>query len=191
MPWNRVMLLTKNGSVAGSFPWNHNSDRIKDSYYSMPINQYRIVAFYKKGSDYKKETSLYKKRICLPSGWDISIFQSLINKMKMEVVSPTTIESCINMLAKSRVDIIFIDELVGKYLDKKIFGKKSPLVSREKVYLKKVVNLHFIVSRKYPNGKAIIERFNHGLERIKSNGVYNSIISAKSTCEICNQLGSL
>lgn len=191
MPWNRVMLQTENGVVAGSFPWIQNKERLEKNYFSKPINNYRIVAFYKKGFEYKIPSSLQGKIICIPIGWDVSLYQSFISKMEMHISSPAKLESCFNMLAKNRVDIVLINELVGHTINHELFGQASPLVAREQSLIKQAENLHFIVSKKYPNGKKLIENFNRGLEKIKANGVYDSIVSAKSTFSTYNQLGSL
>ncbi|MEA9357871.1 transporter substrate-binding domain-containing protein [Bacteriovorax sp. PP10] len=191
MPWKRVMMLVENGTVDGSYPWSANSERLKNYYFSTPIHQYRIFSFTKKGNEFNTAKSLTGKTICIPDGWDKSPFNSLIEKSKMKVFSPGTVESCFGMLALGRVDIIFINELVGKYVVDKLFGKKSPLVASEKDYLREGNELHFMVSRKSPNGKKIISDFNRGLERIKANGVYDAIVSVISTCVTCNQLGSL
>lgn len=191
MPWKRVMMVVENGTVDGSFPWNANNERLKKNYFSMPIHQYRIFSFTKKGSEYNTAKSLTGKTICIPDGWDMAPFNPLIKKVKMKVASPATIESCFGMLALGRVDIIFMNELVGKYVEDKLFGKSSPLVASEKDYLHGTSDLHFMVSKKSPNGKKLISDFNRGLEKIKANGVYDAIVSVISTCESCNQLGSL
>lgn len=191
MPWNRAMMLLKNSAVAGSYPWNLNSERLKDNYFSQPIHHYRHLAFTKKGRDFKTESSLTGKTLCVPNGWDLSIYESLIKNRKMQLTTPGTIESCFNMLALERVDIVFMNELVGLAVLDRLFGSQSPIVATEKDYFKKVVSLHFIVSRKYPDAKRIISDFNRGLEKIKANGVYDSIISSLSNCVTCNLVGLL
>lgn len=191
MPWKRVMMASDNGTVAGSFPWNLNPDRIKKNFFSMPIHQYRIIAFTKKEHDYNTEKSLTGKTVCIPAGWDFAHFSALLKKAMMKVTSPATVESCFGMLALGRVNIIFINELVGKAVEEKMFGNKSPLIGSRKEYLHGTTNLHFMVSKKSPNGKKLISDFNRGLEKIKANGVYDAILSVISTCESCNQLGSL
>lgn len=191
MPWKRVMLVSDSGQVAGSFPWSSNSERMKKNYFSLPIHQYRIFAFTKKEHDYKTQKSLTGKTMCIPDGWDINPLEALIKSTKMKVVSPATVESCFSMLALERVDIIFINELVGKYVEDKLFADKSPLMSSEKPYMRIRNNLHFMVSKNNLNGKKLISDFNRGLERIKANGVYDEIVSVISTCESCNQLGLL
>ena len=110
--------------------------------------------------------------------------------MKMQIVNPMNVESCFNMLALSRVDVIFMNEMVGQETIVKLFGSRPVIVGREESYLKKRENLYFIVSKKYPNAQKIIENFNRGLAIIKKNGIYDSIV-IKANCETCNRLGSL
>lgn len=189
MPWKRVMLGLENGSVVGSYPWNVNTERLKKNYFSMPINEYRMIVFSKRGTDYPTAKSLTGKTLCMPAGWDQSTTKDIVSKAKMQVVSPANAESCFNMLALGRVDVVFMNQLVGKSIVEKIFGKYSPLVSNERPYLNKVVELHFIVSKNYPNAKKIIEDFNRGLGKIKSNGVYHSILSTITNDGPYNRLG--
>lgn len=191
MPWNRAMRLVKSSAVAGSYPWNLNSERLKESYFSEAIHHYRHLVFIKKGQDFKTESSLTGKRLCVPNGWDLSIYESLIKNRKMKLVDPSTIESCFHMLALGSVDIVVMNELVGLEVQERLFGKRAPIFGTEKDYFKKVVSLHFIVSKKHPDAKKIISDFNRGLEIIKANGVYDSIISSISNCETCNQVGLL
>lgn len=191
MPWKRVMSNIDNETVAGSFPWNMNDERLHHNYFSRPIHLYRVFAFTKKGQDFNTEDSLRGKIICLPSGWDQAPYLKMIDKLKLQVESPMSIESCFSMLAIKRVDIIFMNELVGKEVERKIFGRQNLIVASEKSYFQKRINLYYMISKEYPNAKKIITSFNLGLEKIKGNGVYESIVEARSTCGICNRLGSL
>lgn len=191
MPWNRAMKNVSNGNVVGSYPWNINSDRLKYNYFSRPIHSYRVFAFTKKGMKYNSEKSLIGKKYCNPSGWDNSQYIKLINKLKMEVISPVNIESCFNMLALNRVDIIFLNELVGFEVTQRLFGPHSQVSGSETPFFPNKVNLYFIVSKKYPYGEKLISDFNRGLDTIKRNGVYDHIVSTISICGTCNRLGSL
>lgn len=191
MPWKRVLNQTKNGMIAGSYPWNKNAERMEFNYYSNPIQQFRIFTFTKKGIDYKTEKDLEGKQACLPIGWDNTMYVDMINRNHMKVLNPVSTDSCFNMLALGRVDVIFMNELVGLEVMKRLFGDSGKVVGSEKLFSAKKVKLHFIVSKKYPNAQKIISDFNRGLEKIKANGVYDSLVSTKSSCVTCNRLGSM
>lgn len=191
MPWKRVKNQVDNNLVAGAFPWNMNEERQKKYYYSSPIQYYRIFAFTNVGHDFTNSKSLEGKSICLPDGWDLAPYKDLIEKLKLQKVSPMTIDSCFNMLALKRVDIVFMNELVGKEIVHRLFGDKSHILIGEKNYFHKKISMHYMISKTYPNAKKIITDFNHALEKIKKNGVYDSIIGARATCGTCNRLGSL
>lgn len=192
MPWKRVMLHNDNKTVSGSFPWNMNEERLKTNYFSFPIHQYRVLTFTKADTDFHTESSLKGKKICIPDGWDMAPYVKLIHKVELQVVSPVSIESCFNMLMIGRVDIVLMNELVGKEVNLRLFGKKSQIIGSEKPFFQRRVNLHYMISKKYPNAKKLIIGFNRGLEKIRDNGVYDAIVgNAKSTCEFCNQLVSL
>jgi len=191
MPWKRIVLELDIGSIFGSYPWNLNAERLKKNYFSMPINEYRMFVFSRSGDNFLTEKSLTGKILCMPAGWDLATTKDLVARTQLQVVSPASAESCFNMLARKRVDVIFMNHLVGKLMVEKIFGKNSIIVSNERPYLHKVVELHLIVSRKNTKGKKFIEDFNRGLEKIKSNGVYDSILSTISNYGPYNRLGLL
>lgn len=191
VPWKRVLLGMGNTKYSGSYPWNKNDERLNKYYFSHPINEYRTFVFSKKGNEFDTKKSLIGKKICIPDGWDQAIYKKIILELKMQIITPVNVESCFNMLALQRVDVIFMNELVGRALVDKVFGEKSPLVGAEKKYLQMRNNFHFIVSKKYPNGDVFIKNFNRALNKIKNNGVYDSILSTKSSYGFYNRLGSL
>lgn len=191
MPWKRAMKYTEEAVVVGSYPWNKNESRYKYNYFSLPIHQYRVLTFHKKGKSFNSEKEVRGKTLCHPAGWDLGPYAHFVKKMDLQVVHPINAESCFNMMVLGRVDLVLMNELVALDIIKKLFKEDSPIIGSEKEYFKKRVNLHFIISRKYQNGRKIMNDFNLGLQKIKSNGVYDSIVKTKANCEICNQLGSL
>lgn len=69
-----------------------------------------------------------------------------------------------------------MNELVGKEIVHRLFGEKYRILIGEKNYFQKKISMHYMISKTYPNAKKIITDFNHALEKIKKNGVYDSII---------------
>ena len=191
VPWKRVLLGMENTNYSGSYPWNINNERLEKYYFSHPINEYRTFIFSKKSNKFDTKKSLIGKKICIPDGWDQAIYKKIILELKMQIITPVNVESCFNMLALQRVDVIFMNELVGRAIVDKVFGKNSPIVATEKKFLRIRGNFHFIVSKKYSNGDVFIKKFNRALKKIKSNGLYDSIISTRSSYDFYNRLGSL
>lgn len=197
MPWNRIMNNMLNGSASGSFPWTLTAERQKYMLYSDPIHNYRLLLF-KKKNDMLKNVEVTGKTFCLPSGWDNSPYLEIENKYKTKIVRPISIDSCIQMLALGRVDLIFMNEYVGRNMLKKLYGRKSPIEGFSSPLFDVVKSLYLVVPKNSLNGINLINEFNVGLQKIKRNGVYADIISGYfnkessiSTCEACNQLGSL
>lgn len=199
IPWNRAMNYLKNGAVAGSFPWTKNDEREAIMYFSDPIHLYQMISFVKKGTDLEKNFTLVGKKICLASGWNDAFLKKFdADKMKYTIERPINMESCFQMLALGRVDIVSMNEYVGRDLAAKIFPKASPIVGLKNKYFDDGLGLYFIIPKIYPNSKKILSEFNRGLKIIKNNGKYNLIVkdllkreSFRSSCVTCNQLGSL
>lgn len=198
IPWNRAMNYLKSGNVAGSFPWAKNSEREKELLYSKPVHEYKILSYLTKRSALDKKFSIYDKKACLASGWDISLFEKIFEKNKISIERPITMESCFQMLAMGRIDLVVMNEHVGNAMVKKLFPLNSPLVGVAIDTLNNSGALYFTVSKNYPNGKKIISDFNRGLRLLKKNGKYDLLVrelekreSARSNAELYNHLGSL
>ncbi|MBC7428100.1 MAG: transporter substrate-binding domain-containing protein [Bacteriovorax sp.] len=198
IPWNRGMNNLKTGLVAGSFPWTKNVEREVDLLYSEPIHKYKLVSFVRKDSSLLTTYNLNGKKLCQPSGWDISFLDRTSAAKKITIERPISMESCLQMLSLGRVDVIVMNDHVGTDFINKLFPKNSPITGIDNEYFGKKFLLYFIVPKKYPNAKKIIADFNRGLALIKSNGKYENFVrellkkeTVKSSCGTCNHLGSL
>lgn len=198
IPWNRAMHYLKSGSVAGSFPWAKNAEREKELLFSNPVHEYKILSYLTRRSALDKKFSLSNKKACLAIGWDISLFEKVFEKNKISLDRPITMESCFQMLAMGRIDLVVVNEHVGNAMVKKLFSFNSPVMGVAIDTLNISGALYFTVPKNYPNGKKIISEFNRGLRLLKKNGKYDLLVqdlekreSAISSDELYNHLGSL
>jgi polar amino acid transport system substrate-binding protein len=175
MPWNRVMNNLKSARISGSFPWTKNDEREIDMLYSEPINELNIFLFKKKNKSFPND-DLTKKTMCIPSGWDLLVYTEVTEKFNVKITRPVDLESCMRMLAKDRVDFLLISEKVGKNAIEKQFGKDSLIEGTPIKYFTKKINLYFIIPKKYPHAKKLLQDFNMGLAKIKINGIYDKIV---------------
>lgn len=198
IPWNRAMNNLKSGNAAGSFPWTKNAEREIDFLYSEPLHKYKLISYVRNDSILLKTFDLKGKKICQPSGWDISFLNEAFATKKITIERPINMESCLQMVSLGRVDIVIMNNHVGAEFLNKISLKNSPITGIDNDYFGKEFALYFIVSKKYPNAKKIIAEFNKGLALIKSNGKYEKLThellkkeTVKSSCGTCSRLGSL
>lgn len=199
MPWKRAMNYLLEAEAAGSFSWTMNEERKRDFYYSDPLHQYRVLYFVNKKSGINGTKDFKKKKICQPSGWDITLFEKAIETYEMQLTRPINAESCFRMLGLGRVDVVGMNEHVGVDLIHQVFGAVSPAPITFFDSGIALSSLYFIVPKKYPEAPKIIKEFNQGLAKIRRDGMYLKIVedymkqrsSIVSSCETCNRLGSL
>ncbi len=78
-------------------------------------------------------------------------------------------------LYSKRVDIVPTDEVVGNYIIEKLYSEEKEKFDIMDGVLNRS-ELRIMVSKKYPNYKQILEKFNNGIKKIKDNGKYNKIM---------------
>ncbi len=197
MPWKRAMNYLMETSAAASYSWTMNEERKKDFLYSAPLHEFRVLYFVKKNSGINSLKDFKGKKICQPNGWDISPYEQMIEKNKMILERPISVESCFRMLGLGRVDVIGMSEHVGIDIIHQVFGEISPIAYFDSGL--PVSSLYLIVPKKHPEAQKLIKEFNQGLAKIRRDGMYLKIVdgymkrrsSILSSCGTCNRLGSL
>jgi polar amino acid transport system substrate-binding protein len=167
-PWSRVLLYTKIHKYDGAFPYISSKERRNDFYFSEPINYVPIKIVARDSVKVTTITDLTKYTFCLPYGYELpTALLDVIGLQKTTTAS--TIHECLNKVIQGWGDIVLFNKYSQTlvqlpYSKVKILDIKVPM---EKLY--------FIVSKKHPQGKAIISLFNQGLQAIKNNGTLESI----------------
>jgi polar amino acid transport system substrate-binding protein len=79
------------------------------------------------------------------------------------------------MLMKGRTDLLPLNELVGWRIIRNRFPQRMDRFRvLEPPYSKDP--LHLIVSKTYPGGDELLERFNRALQIVKNNYIYDGIL---------------
>lgn len=176
-PWKRAMLNLKRGRVEGAYPWVKRNETESFALFSGPLHIQKYSFFYHKqfypnGVSYSTFDDLMKYKIGICRGY---YYGKQLSKMGLNTEVVSSSSNGIMMLMRGYIDLMTEDSVVGNYLISVFmpgreheFGEiKTPLKS-EPVYL--------LVSKKNPDGKELIERFDRGLAEIKKNGTYNGIL---------------
>lgn len=175
VPWPRALKMLHNLESGGSYPWAKNKEREKDLLYSKPIHVDSVRFFGKQELLDNKTENWYKKRLCVPASWEIMGLESFIKKYEIEVERPVSMENCFRMVEYGRIDLVFVNELVGNRTLKKLYDGKTTIGPVGHYH--KTGHSYFVISKKYPGAKEIIKNFNEGLEKITKSGVYQSIVN--------------
>lgn len=174
-PWRRGYEETKNGQFAGTFPYIKTEERMKDFYYSHPIHTTYTRIFVTKDAPIQTPEDLKGKRICIPLGYAINkeLDDFLAEKIIREQGNPVKLQNCLKMMLMGRKDFFVINEINGWTTIKNIFRTKEKFRTLDKIFHEETH--HLIISKSYPNGKEILERFNQGLQDLKEKGALYDI----------------
>ncbi|NDV24402.1 ABC transporter substrate-binding protein [Desulfovibrio sp. JC022] len=176
-PWKRAILSFQRGEVEGSFPWVRRNETAAYALFSSPLHSQKYSFFYYKekfpdGISYKNLDELMKYRIGICRGY---FYGSQLTEMGLNTQLINNSSNGIMMLMRGYIDLMTEDSVVGNYLISVLmpgreheFGENQAPLKSEPVYL--------LVSKKNPDGKALIERFDSGLAKIKANGIYDEIL---------------
>jgi len=178
LPWKRAEKEVREGKSFGCYPYMISAERQKEFDFSGDIAFSRGVFFYRKDKLAKKPTwnelsDLRQLRIGGVLGYwyeKEKIFEKA--GIKIDYVAKDKLN--VKKLEKGRVDLIILDEVQGWDIIK--------LTSKNAAHydtLDKPLNeskLHIMVSRKYPNAKTILEKFNAGLSQFKKQPEYIEIL---------------
>lgn len=174
--WTRCIEGVRHGEFAATYPWYDLPERRKFALFSAPICTMRYVIFYRKDSinaPYFKEISdLRGYRIATLRG---TVGESLLREAGVNGLYPINADICFRMLAAGRVDMVVEEEAAGW----EILNNAFPNVVENIATAKKAFKddpAHLIVSKKHPQAKSIVKRFNRGLKTIRQNGKYGRIL---------------
>jgi len=147
----------------------------KEVLFSDSVGESKTMFFYYgKKKDYKYDTleSLKPFRIGGIVGY---FYEEDLKKAGLQVDYAPDELSAIRKLVAGRMELLPLNELVGRYHIRKTFSdRQSDFRTLEKPY--SVDALNVIVSKQYPNASALLERFNTHLKKVKAGDSYKAIL---------------
>lgn len=176
MPWKRGEIEVKKGNYFGTFPYVETEERKSEFEFSNSIFISKGKFFYLKNSSVNKEWHKFEDLKKYKIGGTLGYWYSEIFKEKgLNVDYVASDEQNFMKLYSKRVDIVPTDELVGKYIIDKLYSNEKEKFEIMDGELNRG-ELKMMVSKNYSGYKSILNRFNEGLDKIKINGKYKTII---------------
>lgn len=175
-PWKRGYELTKIGAFDATFPYARMSERENEYLYSdLLFGGIRSVyARPDSGIDPADTDSFRGRSYCVPTGFVIHPrMEPLLKERAIKIQRPTSLASCVKMLALGRVDFYIADSVSGDAaLQQAAVGAKAMRIAkpidRSEFYL--------IVPKSHPAAEILLERFNAGLRTLKARREYRDIV---------------
>lgn len=183
LPWPRGYHLTRNGLVAATFPYAWTAERASMFYYSAPLHIDRLSWFTYRGSEAIEAGRWHGLRVCIPLGWSTSHADGVIQRFGMELQRPKTLEQCLQLLDRKRVDLLPMNETVTRDASRQLFGNPCHLQALPQ--FRQSDTFYLIISRHYPGATTLLERFNHALAAARADGRYDQLISRSEGVQEC------
>jgi polar amino acid transport system substrate-binding protein len=175
-PLKRVLHYVKEGKYWAAFPGSYTKKRAETFFYSDPIfPQVDRFFYYKKKPDIDFDTLENLKSLTIGGTkgfWYVDGFKKA--GLKTYYVAEDFL--ALKMLVGGRIDLVAVNDTVGWQLIKKHFPNQVDNFGVLKKPLRVKENF-LLASKKYPDSKTVLKRFNEALKRVKENGTYHRIAS--------------
>lgn len=183
VPWKRLLLMTKNGDVSGSFSLFKTPERESYSLFTHPLHYSTYKLFTNKINPVKYDSlkDLYGKRIGKSAGFVISSeFDEASARGDISVVEIYNFDATIKRLLKGGIDAFAGNELVIKY--------KLQNTSNDVINVSNIIALpqalttsrggFFVLSKAYPLGDKLTwqARITETLAEMERDGTYDRVI---------------
>lgn len=171
-PWRRGFMGVERGLYDGAFPHFKTPELEEKFYFSQPIYPLRQRIYVAADSNigFSRLDDLAGLRLCSPIGHVIhDSLQKLIYNAAISVISPGSVEICVNMLERGRVDFMALDETAFQYRfrEAKLKAVGEPLSNTE---------LFLLFPKNQPDSQMLLWEFNAGLQIVKECGLFDQII---------------
>ncbi|MEM9138653.1 MAG: ABC transporter substrate-binding protein [Pseudomonadota bacterium] len=177
-PWKRGYQDALSGKYVGTFPYAKNDKREEAFNYSDPLYPVNLYFFAAEGTDarYESDEDLRQQRVCVPLGYNpVRLLQLKEAGIVNALIRPQSLENCFQMLAKKRVDLVRVNDMIGWSVIAETFGKRDgfrlidkPFGSGSPEYL--------IISKSVDGGEDLIVGFNAAMAKMKSDGRIHKLI---------------
>ncbi|WP_165610795.1 substrate-binding periplasmic protein [Pseudodesulfovibrio hydrargyri] len=175
-PWRRCAMMIREGEAFGAYPYARTDKRAEYAWFSESIWVCRNVFFYLKGRmgefDYTSLDALSDYTIAGTSG---HYYEEIFKRKGLKVDYAPGEASGVRRLWELRAALFAEDELVGWTLINRIFPSRAHLF-RSTPTPWNLNPQHLMVSKNYPGGRELLDRFDKGLEAIRRNGTYERLV---------------
>lgn len=190
-PWKRGYMEARESLYLGTFPYAKTDERLREFLYSEPLHVVHEVFYVRRDATirYAQDEDLTGLTVCRPLRYLLRDIQPLLDAKIITVQQPSQLENCFRMLEHKRVDLVLINETVGKEVVSSIYGASGH--NAFKILEKPLteLSLHFIISKQNPAGALYIQAFNKALEELKRDSTLDAIISKHLKNPLQHEIG--
>ena len=169
------------------FPWfqpdcQQNPDRYRcaNFYFSDPMFEMLILLFTdrQRPISFRDDSDIEGKTLCRPNGYFTHDLdkngRNWVKDEKITLVRPVSVSDCFELLTEGKVDSVALNEFTGRRAVKDLeLSSRVEIVQSRPLSIE---GLHVLVHKTHPDAEAMLTTINSGLDKIKTNGVYQQII---------------
>ncbi|MCP4162149.1 MAG: transporter substrate-binding domain-containing protein [Deltaproteobacteria bacterium] len=175
-PWKRSFVNVRNGESVATFPWMKTKDGNKDFFYSKePVLKESIVFFHLKNNWFKWNNYKCLKKYSI-GGTIGYLYSDDLQKrgIKLQMVGKEDLNY--KKILAGRIDAYPASYFVGYYQINMLFEKKQASLFTHHSKPLMTTDYYILFSKKIPNIKGIIKKFNSGLKKLKKSGRYDELV---------------
>jgi polar amino acid transport system substrate-binding protein len=175
-PWQRGFEDSADEKFLGTFPYSKNAEREAEFHYSVPLYTFRQFFFTSSEGSFAPTTydDLKGHSVCVPVGYSLTGLKDMVDREEIDLVRPRDIEFCFEMLAKQRVDVIRVIDLIGWAMIDKLFDDRDGFRMSE-VPVRQSVE-HLLLSRAHPDGEVLVKQFDTAFGELQKQGRIHKLI---------------
>ncbi|MBF0204986.1 MAG: transporter substrate-binding domain-containing protein [Desulfamplus sp.] len=176
-PWKRSYVNAERGQYDGTFPWNRTPER-EAAFYTHKISLIKDegVYFHLKSNPFDWNTieDLKKYKV----GVTISYKQEAIYK-EHGITADTVPEEAMNFkkMLTGRIEVYQTSKAVGYATIKKLFSPEDAAKFTNHPKAVETDEFYILFSKKLPTSKALADKFDEGMKKIKESGLYDKILA--------------
>lgn len=165
LPWKRVLMEARTGTVQGYFPEYRSAEREKEFYFSQAVGCSVVGLVHRRDMtmDWTRLEELASYRIGVVDGYvNTEEFDRLVDMGILYPVKCNSDELALRMIEAGRIDAAVMDRAVFRHLSGKAASSQTPSGLVFGANILAVHSLHVCFPRT-PAGKALVERFDRAI----------------------------
>lgn len=180
-PWPRAYKQTQvmNNIWIGTFPWIWTPQRDDDFVFSDPIIESHDYLYFLDGDQesYPNMEALEGTILGAPIHVSYPLLEQMEAEQRLTIERVGTYEDLFGRLLHRRIEVISLEEHVGRYLMQALLdGEEMTRIAKSR-FPTEERRYHLMISKRHPQSRLIVEKFNQGLEQLHRSGRYEEILN--------------
>lgn len=179
MPWARAMSLAEHTQSHASIPWLHSPEREQKFYYSEPILIEKRI-FYVRTSDnlqWESLTDFHGKTIGAYANAPHPLLREKFKTEDLRLLEFPNHLFAFRALLNGRIDAVVIGSDAARFILQNNFTAAERSKMKPVPEIVGHVEYHLLISRQLENGADLMNKFNAGLQKLRANGRYKTMLT--------------